>query len=196
MAFKSWLFTTLASILVLGLLLGCVAGKSTPIPVEPPPVTTTPHSIAPVPPIPVDEVSLEEAVDIVGVPIAPKYLPAGWEFQRGFVWYLGSPPYADLNLYFSDQEITEKVETLQDYDSLTYKLVLNVNQVRKMPSPYIHEGMAAQHGGEVVDINGIKGWLSSGGHDLHWYTQGLHFVMYIPTDLPAGEILEIARSIK
>jgi len=192
---KRWLFVILAGILALSLLLGCAGEEATPAPKEPPVPTPTPEIPPQVAPIPVDEVSLEEAEEVVGVPLRPEYLPAGWEFQRGFVRYHGSPPRADLSLYFSDEEITEEVKTLQDFNSFTYKIVLHVDQVKEMPPPDYPQGMVDHYGGKVVDINGIKGWLSSGGHDLHWFLPGLHFYMYVAVDLPEEEILRIAQAI-
>ena len=191
---KRWLFVIFAGILLLSLLPGCAGEKAIPTETKPPVTTLTPESIPMLPAIQVQEVSLEEAEGIVGVPLAPIYLPAGWKFRRGFVWH-GSSPRSDLSLYFSDEEMPEEVRTIQDFGSLTYKIVLNVHQVKEMPSPDIHEAMAQQHGGKVVDINETKGWLSSGGHDLHWFLPGLHFFMYAAVDLPEEEILRIAESI-
>lgn len=192
---KRWLFIVLAAILALSLLPACAAGESTPA--EPPAATPTPESIPPVEPTPVDEVSLEEAERIVGAPLTPKYLPAGWEFRRGFVLYHDSPPRARLTLYFSDHEMTEEVKTLQDFASLTHKkIILNVDEITKMPPPDYPEVAVEHWGGKVVDINGAKGRLASRGRDLHWFLPGLHFFMYMFEDLPEEEILKIARSIK
>ena len=192
---KRWLFVILAGILLLSLLPGCAGEKATPTETEPP-VTTPIPSIPPIPPIPVDEVSLEEAEGIAGVSLTPKYLPAGYEFRRGFEIGHYPPGKADLILYFSDEEMTGEVKTVQDFASLAHKkIILNVDQITEMPSPDIHEAMVQQFGGKVVDINETKGWLSSGGHDLHWLLPGLHFFMYIAVDLPEEEILRIAESI-
>ena len=191
---KRWLFVILVAILVLTLLPGCAGEKATPT--EPPVATPTPKSTPPIPPIPVHEVSLEEAEAIVGAPLAPKYLPPGYEFRRGFVIGHNPPGKADLIFFFSDEEMTEEVKTVQDFASLRHKkIILNVDQVVETPSPDIYEGMAEQHGGKVVDINETKGWLSSGGHDLHWHLPGLHFFMYVAVDLPEEEILRTAESM-
>ncbi len=187
---RRWLFAMLVCILALSPLVACTTEESGPTP------TPTPEVPPQLAPIPVDEVSLEEAEEIVGVPLTPEYLPAGWEFQRGFVRYHGSPPRADLSLYFSDEEMTGEVKTLQDLSSLTYQIMLDVYQVEEMPPSYYPQGMIDHYGGEVVDINGVKGWVSSGGHELDWFLPGLHFYMYVPVDLPQEEMSKIARSIK
>lgn len=186
---RRWLLAMLACILALGLPAACTIEESGPTP--------TPEPTPQVAPIPVDEVSLEEAEEIVGVPVAPKYLPAGYEFQRGFVRYHGSPPRADLSLYFSDEEITEEVKTAQDFGSLTYKIVLNVNQIEETPSPDIYEEMAKQYGGKVVDIDGTEGWLASGptSHQLIWFQQGLLFDLSAIKELSSEELIKIAESI-
>jgi len=189
---KRWLFAMMAWILVLVLLPACVTEKSTPgePPVSPP--TSVPRPV--IPPIPVEEVTMEEAEQIIGAPIAPKYLPPGWEFHRGFVYY-GPAPH--LNLYFSDEEIAGEVKTAQDFASLTNKkIILNVDRVEEMPSTDIYEGMSEQYGGSVVDINETKGWLSSSGHSLYWTVPGLHFFMFVVEYLTEEEMLRIARSIK
>ena len=219
MAFKKrWLFAMLAWILVFSLLSACAAEKATPMPTEPPVATPTPKSIPKVAPIPVGEVSLEEAEKIIGAPITPKYLPAGCKFQRGFVRYRGSPTQARLKLYFSDEEISEEVKTLQDFGSFTYKIVLNVDQIRKMPSPDIYERMAEQAEGwgctridknevqgrlpantvSVVAINQIQGYLSSGEtyYALQWSCPGLHFDMAMGKELPVEDIIKVAESIE
>ena len=198
MAFKKgWLFLMLAGILVLSLLPGCAGEKATTAPTEPPVTTPTPEPRPPVEPTPVDEVSLEEAEGIVGVPLAPKYLPAGWEFRRGFALYQDSPPRARLTLYFSDKEMTEEVKTLQDFASLTNKkIILNVDQIEEMPSPDFAEEAVEYWGGKVVDISGVKGHLGPGSHDLHWFLPGLHFFMYVVEGLPEEQVLKIAESIK
>ena len=92
---KKWLFAMLAWILVLTLLPACAAEESTST-LNPPPAIL---------PIPVEEVSLEEAEHIVGAPLEPKYLPPGYDFRRGFVRYHDSPGLARLTLYFSDKEM-------------------------------------------------------------------------------------------
>ncbi|MBN2187189.1 MAG: hypothetical protein JW732_07055 [Dehalococcoidia bacterium] len=191
---KRWLFVTLGGVLVLSVLTGCAGEKVAPTEAEPSVTAPIPESIPRLPAIPVQEVSMEEAEGIVGVSLTPEYLPAGWKFQRGFVWYYSSPPRANLSLYFSDEEMLGEVKTIQDFDSLPYKIVLNVYQVVKVPSPDIYETMA-QESGKVVDINETKGWLSSGGQDLRWRLPGLRFFMYVAVELPEEEILRIAESI-
>ncbi|MBN2187190.1 MAG: hypothetical protein JW732_07060 [Dehalococcoidia bacterium] len=193
---KRWLFAILAGISLLSLLPGCAGEKATPTETEPPGTTPIP-SIPPIPPIPVDEVSLEEAERIVGAPVAPKYLPAGYEFRRGFVYYQPAP---HLNLYFSDEEMPGEVKTVQDFASLTHKkFILNVDQVAEMPSSDIHEGMAGQHGGKVVDINETKGWLlvEAGGGQLIWFQPGLLLDLSIVNPIPEQELelVKIAESI-
>ena len=192
---KRWLFAIVAGVLVLSLVPGCTGEKATPTETKPPVTTLTPESIPMLPAIPVQEVSLGEVEGIVGVPLGPKYLPAGWKFQRGFVLYHSSPPRADLILYFSDEEMPGEVRTIQDFASLTHKkIILNVYQLVKTPSPDVYETMA-QHRGKVVNINETKGWLSSGGHELRWFLPGLRFFMHVAVDLPEEEILRTAESI-
>jgi hypothetical protein len=101
-----------------------------------------------------------------------------------------------LCLLFSDEEISEKVETLQDLDPITCKMVFNVYQVKEMSSPDYPEAEVEHRGGKVVDINEVKGHLSAAGHDLHWFPPGLHFFMYVAVDISEEEMLKIARSIK
>jgi hypothetical protein len=187
---RRWLLAMLACVLALSLLAACTIEESGPTP--------TPEKSPQVAPIPVDEVSLEEAEEIVGITVAPKYLPTGYEFQRGFVRYHGSPPRTDLSLYFSDEEITEEVKTLQDFGSLTYKIVLNVNQIEETPPPEVYEEMAKQYGGKVVDIDGDKGWLASGpvSNQLIWVRQpGLLFDLSAIKELSGEELMKIAESI-
>ncbi len=193
---KRWLLMMLACMLALSLLAACTTEESAPT--EPPMALPTPEIPPGVAPIPVDEVSLQEAEEIVGVPVAPKYLPAGYKFQRGFVRYYGSPPCADLSLFFSDEEITKEVKTLQDFGSLTYKIVLNVNQMKETPPPDIYEEMAKQYGGKVVDIDGTKGWLAWGpaGYQLIWFHQpGVLFDLSAKNELSGEELMKIAESI-
>lgn len=194
---KRWLFAILAWILALSLLPGCAGEKTAPAPTEPPMATPIPPSIPPVEPTPVDEVTLGEAEGIVGAPVTPKYLPPGYKSQRAFVRYWGSPPQADLSLFFSDEEMTGEVKTLQDFASLRYKIVLNVYQETKMPPPGFPERAAELYGGKVVDINGRKGWLATGpgGSQLIWDQPGLLFQMYAK-GLSEGELVQVAESIK
>ena len=193
MAFKKrWLFVILAAILALSLLPACAADKSTPA--EPSMATPTPGPILKPPTEPGDEISLEEAEELMGVPLLPKYLPAGYELQGCVLFRSGT--HANVVLGFSDEEITEEAETTQDSGSSKDKITFSVHKVTKMPPPDTHEKAVEHRGGKVVDINGIKGWLSSGGHELHWFLPGLHFYMYVAVDLPEEEILKIARSIK
>jgi hypothetical protein len=195
---KRWLFMMLAAILALTLLSGCAAEKSPSAPTEPPVTTPVPHSIPPIPAIPVDEVTLEEAEAIVGAPLRPKYLPAGYEFRRGFVIGHNPPGQADLIFYFSDEQMTGEVKTVQDFASLKHKkIILNVDQVVEMPSPDIYEGMAEQHGGKVVDINETKGWLAGGpgGCQLIWFQPGLLLDLYMVNEIPEQELVKIAESI-
>ena len=209
MAFKKrWLFAMLAWILVFSLLSACAGEKSTPATTEPPITTPTPKSKPTVAPIPVDEVSLEEAEKIIGAPITPKYLPAGCKFQRGFVRYRGSPPRADLTLLFSDEEVTEEVETLRDLVPLIRKiaqpgasgrpkLVLLIDKIRGTVSPDIHEKMAEEYGGKVMDISGIKGWLATGAssYQLSWFESGLRLEIRAVAELSEEELMRIAQSI-
>ncbi|MDY7019053.1 MAG: hypothetical protein SU899_03145 [Chloroflexota bacterium] len=218
MAFKKrWLFVILAAILALSLLPACAVDKSAPA--EPPMATPMPHSIPPIPPIPVNEISVGEAEQIVGVPLMPKYLPPGYEFRRGFMIGDGPPPHADLILYFSDEEITGEVKTAQDFASLTHdKIILNVGQVTKMPSPDFPDiranqaekwGCKAIDASEVqghlpantvsvVDINEVKAYLSVGetSYGLQWCWPGLIFYMSMLKELTVEEIMKIAESMK
>ena len=179
---KRWLFVTLALILVFTLFPGCAGEKTASTP-KPPPLPTPPP-----------EISLEKAEELMGVPLLPKYLPAGYELQGCGVFSSG--PHAHVGLCFSDEQITKQVETAQDSSSPTCKIVLDVRQLTEMPSPDFPEGEVEHWGGKVVDINGVKGHLSAGGHDLHWFLPGLHFFMYVVVDISEEEILKIARSIK
>ena len=166
MAFKKrWLLVILAGILVLSLISACTNKESSPAPAKPP-------ASGPRPPVSsrqVDEISLEEAEDIMGAPVAPKYLPAGWEFRRGFV-YPSPPPHTHLILFFSDEEMTEEVTTARDFASLknNNEIILNISQE---PETIVHdyERMAELWGGKVVDINGQKGVFSS-GKKIPWIT--------------------------
>lgn len=190
---------------------------------SPPAAAPVPHPKPAPPPTPVDEISLEGVEEIVGVPITPKYLPAGYRFQRGFVHYWHSEgfpqrAYADLNLYFSDEEITGKVETLRDFDSLRHKkIMLAVSQVVKMPCPDFPEVRARQaeewgctridasevkgrlpaNTVSVVDINQVKAYLSVGEarYGLQWCWPGLVFDMSMLKELPVEGIIKIAESM-
>jgi len=195
---KRWLFVILAGILALSLLPGCAAEESGPTP--------TPEPTPQVAPIPIDEVSLEEAGEILGVPVPmPAYLPSGYDLQRVFA-YEGRPR---LILLFSDEEIMEEVWTLQDLGPLISKvaqpgasggpkLVLFINKVDEVLSSDVYEEMVEQHGGKVADINGTKGWLAPGAasHQLSWFQSGLRLEIRAVKDLSEAELMRIAQSIE
>ena len=214
---RRWLFAMLACILALGLLAACTIEESGPTP--------TPEKSPQVAPIPVEEVSLEEAGEALGVPLTtPGYLPQGYELRRIFVRE-GRP---HVYLLFSDEEITGKVQTLQDLYPLISKLeqsgasggpklVLIIDRVDEIPSPEIYESMAEQAEGwgstvvdmsevkgclpantvNVVEINQVKGYLSTGetSYALAWFWSGCHFDMRMTKKLPVEELIKIAESI-
>ena len=181
---------------------GCAVPPTIPTPEPMPEELTahpTPQSEPSLPPIPVDEVSLEEAERIMGTALAPTYLPTGWEFKRGFVFYDElSPPNAYLLFLFSDEDMTGEVETVVDVASLPYKMVLDVRSGREMPPPGSYDVIVEHEGGKVVDINGTEGRLSASGSTVIWYSGGLFFSVYIlmPEELPPDEAVRIAQSIK
>jgi hypothetical protein len=206
---RRWLFMMLACILALSLLPGCAAEESgtTPTPEPTPPVAT----------VPVHEVSLEEAEEMVGIPIVPKYLPAGYEFQRGYSTEIRSPR-ADLRLFFSDEEITGEMETTADAILLPHKkIILAVVELSETPPEDIAQRMVRQAEGwgstvidasevkgylppnrvSVVDINGVKACLSTGetGYDLQWNRSTFHFVVVMVRELPVEELVKVAESI-
>jgi hypothetical protein len=218
MAFqKRWLLIMLACILALSLLAACAAEKSG--------TTPTPEPTPQVAPIPVDEVSLEEAGEILGAPLpTPGYLPLDYELRRVFVREGGPHVY----LLFSDEEITGKVQTLQDLYPLMTKvtqpgasggprLCLIVEKPSSMPPLNFAELMAEQAEGEggtvvdmsevkgclpantvsVVEINQVKGYLSTGetSYALEWFWSGFHFDMRMTKELPVEELIKIAESI-
>jgi len=214
---RRWLFAMLACLLALSLLPACAAEESGPTP--------TPEPTPQVAPIPVDEVSLEEAGEIIGAPVpTPNYLPQGYELQRVFVQEGG--PY--VYLLFSDEEITGKVQTLQDLYPLMMKVTqpgassgpklwLFVEKPSRMPPPDFAERMARQAeewGSTVLDINEVqgnlpaetvsvvqinqvKGYLSTGetSYALEWVWSGFHFDMRMTKELPVEEIIKVAESI-
>lgn len=195
---RRWLFAMLACILALSLLAACITEESGPTP--------TPEKSPQVAPIPVAEVSLEEAGEVLGMPVpVPAYLPSGYDLQRVFA-YEGRPR---LILLFSDEEIMEEVRTLQDLGPLISKvaqpgassgpkLILLIDRVDEIPSPEIYESMAEQHGGKVVDIDGTKGWLIGGSvaYQLSWFQpRGLRLEIRAVKDLSEAEVIKIAESI-
>jgi len=188
----------LACVLALSLLAACTIEESGPTP--------TPEKSPQVAPIPVEEVSLEEAGEVLGMPVpVPAYLPSGYDLQRVFA-YEGRPR---LMLLFSDEEIMEEVRTLQDLGPLMSKLeqpgasggpklVLLIDRVDEIPSPEIYESMAEQHEGKVVDIDGTKGWLMGGtvAYQLSWFQpRGLRLEIRAVNDLSEAEVMKIAESI-
>ena len=202
---KRWLFVILASILAFSLLPACAVEETmpaespvtTPVPTESPPVTfPTPESIPAVIPIPLEEVSLKEVEGIIGVPVIPEYLPSGWKFQRGFVWYHDEPPLANLNLYFSDEKITGDVKTAADLSSLRRKMAYNIKQVKETRE--VKERTAELYGGKIVDINETKGWLATGptSTQLVWFEPGLLLSLYVYEEISEEELIKIAQSIK
>jgi len=222
---KRWLFVMLAGILALSLLQGCAGEKATPAPTEPPGPTPTPEIPPQVAPIPVEEVSLEEAGEVLGAPVPmPAYLPSGYELRRIFVRE-GRP---HVYLLFSDEEITGKVQTLQDLYPLISKLeqpgassgpklCLIIEKPSSMPPLDFAEQMAKQAEGwgstvvdmsevkgclpantvSVVEINQVKGYLSTGetSYALAWFWSGFHFDMRMTKELPVEELIKIAESI-
>ena len=212
---KRWLFAILALILVFSLLPGCAGEKASPA--EPPAVTPTPEIPAKAVPVPVEEISLEEAEEMVGIPIAPKYLPAGYEFQRAYNTEIRSPR-ADLRLFFSDEEITGDFETTADDILLPQlKIILVVMELPETPSDDARQRLLRQaeargdtviDASEVkgylppnrvslVDMNGVKAYLSTGetGYSLQWNRSYFFFELVMLRELPVEELIKIAESI-
>jgi hypothetical protein len=206
---RRWLFVILAGILALSLLPGCAAEESGP--------TLIPEMPAKMATVPVLEVSLEEAEEMFGIPIAPKYLPAGYEFRRSFSMEVGSP-LASVNLFFSDEEITGEAETTTDVILLPHiKIILDVNELSETPPDDMPQRMVKQAKGwgstvidasevkgylppnrvSVVDINGVEAYLSTGetGYELQWNRSAFQFLLLIPRELTVEELIKIAESI-
>ena len=211
---KRWLFVILASILAFSLLPACA--------VESIMTTPTPEPTPKLHPIPVEEVSLKEAAKVLGAPVPmPAYLPPGYELKRIYI------AFGDACLFYSDEEIRDEVLTLQDIDSLVQKmkvgaagapkLLLIVESRSEMPPPDFADKMVKQAEGwgskvvdineveeplpaetvSVVDINQVKGYLSSGetSYALAWFLPGFHFDMRMPKELTIKEAIKIAQSI-
>ncbi len=212
---RRWLFVVLAGILVLSLLPGCADEKASST--ESPAVTPIPEIPAKVVMVPVQEVSLEEAEEMVGVPIVPMYLPAGYEFQRGYSTEIRSPR-ASLTLYFSDVETTGEAETTTDVVLLPHrKIILGVDELSETPPDDMAQRMVRQAEGwgstvidasevkgdlppnrvSVVDVNGVKAYLATGEtrYDLQWNRSTFIFVLVMVRELPVEELIKIAESI-
>ncbi len=221
----------LALVLMLSLLSSCIKPITTSTPETTPGAKAakefpTPKSTPIVAPLPVKEVSLEEAAEFLEATVPlPKYLPPGYKLWRIFV--RERRPY--VYLLFSDEKIVGKVRVLPELYSLLDKVRqpevsggpkfwLFIEKVRKMPPPDLVEKLAKQAEGwgatrvdksevkgrlpantvSVVDINQVKGYLSVGetSYDLGWFQSGFHFSIRMSKKLPAEELIKIAASIK
>ena len=191
------LFPVLVCILAVSLLSACVAEESSPGPIA------RPSPLAPA--VPLCEVSLEEAGEIIGMSLVPTYLPPGIDLQRVFV-YEGR---LSARLFFSAEEITDELRTMRDVipvlDRLSQReasgrpeFVLFADRYSESPAADdTWESSAGRYGGKVVDIDGTQGWLTPAEsiRELRWFRSWVHLEIRAVRELPEEELIRIAASI-
>jgi len=152
------------------------------------------------------ETSLEEAVNLTGVPI-PTYLPEGYEIQEVLIetFHKERPQYNEVVLLVSDKEIEKRVSARTNaedsYKGYDYKCKMEID-VRwtedggpgKPPCGEIDQDC------KLVHMNG-GGWLVVRGDSRVFFfypsgaKPGFQIVITAGKGLPEGELLKVAESM-
>ncbi len=151
-------------------------------------------------PIYPQRVSLEEASEIIGVPVPyPAYLPHGYEIKAIYV-EVDKPDVKHVSIFISDEEIGE--EQLNDIDNLPWKMKLAVGWYIKLGPPSIKcpgEGAMIRTDSsgcifEIANHNALVWqWLPDQGKVKRMM---FTFELAANKDIPKETLVSIARSVQ
>jgi hypothetical protein len=143
-------------------------------------------------------VSLEEASEILGVPVPyPAYLPYGYEIKAVY-FEVDKPDVKHVSIFISDEEIDD--EQLNDVNNIPWKMRLIVVWFTRQMPP------SMKCGGEGIWIRTDSGgciFRSTTHNSLLWQwrpdkskNEMFEFDLTENIDIPIEELVSIARSVQ